>query len=60
MNTAELFARKCELQREVSRSWDKLHAAKQAHARLVSELNSVRHCLESGDLIDQLFADLQS
>lgn len=60
MNTEELFARKCELQSQVLRSWDKLHAMQQAHNRLRAELDAVRHRLESGDLFDELFSDLQS
>lgn len=53
-----LFARKCELQRQVLASWDRLHAQQQAHARLVAELNGVRHRLESQDLFDELFASI--
>lgn len=55
-----LFARKCELQSAVLRSWDRLHAMQQEHNKLRSELDAVRHRLESGDLFDELFADPQS
>lgn len=59
MNTdEELFARKCELQRQVLQSWERLQLAKQAHDRLLNELQSVRWQLEQSPLIEELFSEL--
>lgn len=58
MNTDQLFARKCELQRQVLQSWERLQLAKQAHDRLLNELQSVRWQLEQSPLIEQLFSEL--
>ena len=57
-STDQLFARKCELQRQVLQSWERLQLAKQAHNRLLNELQSVRWQLEQSPLIEQLFSEL--
>lgn len=59
MNT-DLFARKCELQREVLQSWERLQLAKQAHDRLLSELRGVRWQLENKQVLEEFLDTILS
>lgn len=52
-STEHLFARKCELQRQVLQSWERLQLAQQAHNRLLSELRGVRWQLENQDVLNE-------
>lgn len=56
--TEELLQRKFQLQREVLASWDRLHAAQQAHQRLLNHLHAVRFELERKPELDAFFNEL--
>ena len=49
MTKEQLFSRKCELQREVLASWDRLRAVQQEHDSLLAQLESVRFGLRNPD-----------